>query len=79
MDLLPLVEFAYNNTIHSSSKQTPFFANYRQHLRADPFQVRNVGSYVVEELATHVANIYKKLTFKLQEALEQCKIGLSML
>ena len=33
-DLLPLAEFAYNNTEHSSTKQTPFFSNYGHHLRA---------------------------------------------
>jgi hypothetical protein len=32
-DLLPLAEFAYNNTIHASTKQTPFFANYGYHPR----------------------------------------------
>jgi len=26
-NLLSMVEFAYNNTIHSSTQQTPFFAN----------------------------------------------------
>jgi transposase InsO family protein len=27
-ELLPLVEFVYNNTIQGSTQQTPFFANY---------------------------------------------------
>ena len=33
IDLLPLAEFAYNNTIQDSTKQTPFFANYGHHPR----------------------------------------------
>jgi len=61
--LLPFVEFAYNNTIHSSIKQTPFFANYRQYTQANPFQVKNVGSHVVEELAIHLTNVHKELIF----------------
>jgi hypothetical protein len=31
--LLPLAEFAYNNTVHSSTNQTPFFALYGYHPR----------------------------------------------
>lgn len=30
-DLLPFAEFCYNNTVHSSTKVTPFFAAYNQH------------------------------------------------
>lgn len=31
--LLPMVEFAYNNTVHSAINTTPFFANYGFHPR----------------------------------------------
>ena len=30
-DLLPLAEFAYNNSVHASTHQTPFFASYGYH------------------------------------------------
>ena len=33
VDLLPLAEFAYNNTVHAATKKTPFFANYGYHPR----------------------------------------------
>ena len=33
VDLLPFAEFCYNNTIHSATKMTPFFAAYQQHPR----------------------------------------------
>jgi hypothetical protein len=33
VDLLPLAEFTYNNTVHAATKHTPFFANYRYHPR----------------------------------------------
>jgi hypothetical protein len=39
-DLLSLAEFAYNNILHSSTKQISFFSNYGHHPRADPFQVK---------------------------------------
>ena len=31
VELLPLAEFAYNNSIHASTRMTPFFANYGYH------------------------------------------------
>jgi len=31
VDLLPFAEFCYNNTIHTVTKQTPFFTAYHQH------------------------------------------------
>jgi len=32
VDLLTFAEFCYNNTVHTATKQTPFFAAYQQHL-----------------------------------------------
>lgn len=31
LSLLPLAEFSYNNSTHSATKQSPFFANYGYH------------------------------------------------
>jgi len=31
VELLPFTEFCYNNTVHSTTKLTPFFAAYQQH------------------------------------------------
>jgi len=31
VELLPFAEFCYNNTVHSTTKLTPFFAAYQQH------------------------------------------------
>lgn len=59
--------------MHSSTKQTPFFANYGRHPQADPFQVKNVGSPAAEDLAMHLANIHNELTLQLQEAQDRYK------
>jgi hypothetical protein len=31
VELLPLAEFAYNNSVHHSMRMTPFWANYHYH------------------------------------------------
>jgi len=31
VDLQPFAEFCYNNTFHTATKQTPFFAAYHQY------------------------------------------------
>jgi hypothetical protein len=31
VDLLPLAEFAYNNSVHVTTRLTPFYANYGYH------------------------------------------------
>ena len=36
VDYLPLAEFAFNNVENSSTKQTPFFANYAFHPAFEP-------------------------------------------
>lgn len=48
---LPLVEFAYNNTLHASTQQTPFLSNYGFHPELDLLSpsINNnlaVGGYV---------------------------------
>jgi hypothetical protein len=68
-----LAKFAYNNTLHSSTKKTSFFSNYGHHPRADPFQVKDVGSPVAEDLATHLVAIHDELAFQLYEVQERYK------
>ena len=43
MQYLPLLEFVYNNTIHSSIDTTPFFASYGFH---PPFIVNILATFV---------------------------------
>jgi len=43
-DWLGTAEFAYNNKVHSSTKTSPFKANYRQNPRMG-FEVRRKGKY----------------------------------
>jgi hypothetical protein len=58
-ELLPSLEFAYNNTEHSSTGQTPFYLNYGQHptgpTRADTSNVPTVEHFVDNLLRLHQA------------------------
>ena len=69
---LPLLEFAYNNSFHSSIGMTPFYALYAQHPRhqIDMAQVRSkvtdVDSWlsniraIQASAATHIADAHKR-------------------
>jgi hypothetical protein len=71
--LLFLAKFAYNNTMYSSIKQTPFFSNYGYHPRVDPFQVKDVGSLIAKDLVAHFTAIHDELAFQLYEAQDRYK------
>jgi transposase InsO family protein len=73
MHFLFLAKFFYNNTLHSSTKQTPLSSNYGHHPRAYPFQVKDVESPAAEDLATHLAAIHDELAFQLYKVQDRYK------
>jgi len=73
--LLDQAEFAYNNTLHSSTKTTPFFANFGQHPKFLPSSTVhsnssdpkwNCPNALLEVKRLH--NIHNELKTHLQEA-----------
>ena len=65
IDLLPLAEFTYNNTLHGSTGVTPFFGNYSFH---PCFNISIVGNSVnrsAEARAHTLANIHQGLSLEL--------------
>ena len=64
-DWLGMVEFAYNNKTHSSTKTLPFKANYRQDPRMG-FKIRKKGRYEGAE----------KFVIKIREIQEETKVVL---
>jgi hypothetical protein len=44
-----MAKFLYDNTMHSATQQTPFFANHRLHPKFDIQGVNNVMNHVVED------------------------------
>jgi hypothetical protein len=72
VELLPLAEFAYNNTIHVSTRMTPFWANYHNHpvmqFKA-PKQPSSLNSEIqADTFAAGLEETHKTLRKNLQEA-----------
>lgn len=70
-DLLPMAEFCYNNTVHSSINQTPFFALYGYHPRFS-FNIPRVSSSspMAEDRLTALKEIQDDLQFHIKSAQE---------
>jgi len=64
-DLLPLAEFTYNNTPHSTTNLTPFFANkgYHPHLEVS---YDSVPSGAAQQLAQSLGDVQQLLCEQLQ-------------
>jgi hypothetical protein len=72
LDLLPLAEFAYNNARHSSTRMSPFFANYGLHprctLRVMPTPPGGSPNPSAEDLARKYRAIHDQAKAELQRA-----------
>jgi len=70
-ELLPLAEFAYNNSVHASTGKTPFFANYGYHPNSAvtvKFHVPSAKNPEVDKLIKSLHDIHKQLKLDLAEA-----------
>jgi mannose-6-phosphate isomerase class I len=54
VDLLPVAEFAYNNTFQESIHQTSFFANYGYHPRFDSLNLSLAENPATQDLVTRL-------------------------
>jgi molybdopterin converting factor small subunit len=70
VDLLPVAEFAYNNTFQESIHQTLFFANYGYHPRFDSLNLSLAKNPVAQDLVTRLLEIHKDMKARLVEAQE---------
>jgi len=72
-DWLGTAEFAYNNKVYSSTKISPFKANYRQDSRMG-FEVRKKGRYErAEKFVTKIKEIQEKAKAALEKVQEEIK------
>jgi transposase InsO family protein len=70
---LPLAEFAYNNTIHASTQQTPFYANYGHHPKLDLLDPSKANNPAAADFATRLLQFQDAIQFQLQEAQDRYK------
>jgi len=65
---MPLAEFAYNNSVHTSTQQTPFFINYGYHPKIDMLSIWKGESPIAKDFTKHLKELYAKIKVNLQEA-----------
>ena len=70
--ILPLAEFAYNNTQHSATSVTPFFANKGFHPRLE-VSLNSVPSESAHEMASDLKELHQYLRKQLQRTIKQYK------
>jgi transposase InsO family protein len=69
--LLPIAEFSYNNTIHSSTKTTPFFANFGYHPKFTVTIPRvSKDNVPATDRVQALKNLYSEMRFNIQSAIE---------
>jgi hypothetical protein len=80
-DLLPLAEFAYNNTPNASTSVSPFFANKGYHPALDIHPEHDVASLHAREFASDLSELHNYLAESLklaqsryQDASDNCRI-----
>ena len=72
-DALPLAEFSYNNSVHSSTQKTPFFANYGFHPRFDFDQMTTPLNPTAEKLVLDLQKLHRDVKEQLKAAQENMK------
>jgi len=70
VNLLPLADFAYNNTLHSATMVTPFFANKGFHPKLE-VSLEPVVSVAAHQVATDLKELHLYLRDQIARALKQ--------
>lgn len=68
-----MAEFAYNNIVHASTQQTPFYSNYGHHPRLDMLEPPRSMNPAAEDFATRMTQLQETLKVHLERAQERYK------
>jgi hypothetical protein len=69
--LLPIAKFSYNNTIHSSTKTTSFFANFGYHPKFTVIILRvSKDNVPATDHVQALKNLYSEMRFNIQSIIE---------
>jgi hypothetical protein len=79
VDLLPLAEFAYNNSLHASTGVTPFFANYGLHPRFNISLPTNSVNHSAKDRARLLEDVHRDLSLELTFTGERYKLQVDLL
>ncbi len=71
LEILAMVEFAYNNIMHSSTQQTFLFANHGLHPKFDIQGVHKIVNPMVKDQTMWLVDVWIQLVFNLKEAQKQ--------
>ena len=66
--LLPLAEFAYNNSTYASTQETPFYINYGHHPKIDMLPAWRGESPAVEDFAKQMEKLHTTMKLQLEQA-----------
>ena len=66
--MLPLAEFAYNNSTHASTQETLFYINYEHHPKIDMLPAWREESPIAEEFAKQMEELHTTMKMHLEQA-----------
>ncbi len=66
-------KFAYKNTMHSSTQQTPFFVNHGLHPKFDIQGVQKILNPTIENWTMWLVNVQIQLVFNFEKAQRRYK------
>ena len=69
-EYLPMAQFTYNNTFHSSINATPFFANYGYHPKFTVKPINRTINQSAENILINLETVHLQLKHQLAKALE---------
>jgi hypothetical protein len=72
-DYLAMAEFAHNNAVNASTKQSPFYANYGYHPKTFLSQVRDSGVPEADNLVNRITRLQDELKAAMRLAQEDIK------